>query len=556
MTTVSARIADVLSFHTSHIFGVMGNGNAYFLDAAASTSLTFTPVRHEAAAVSAADAHYRVCSRLAVATTTYGAGFSNAITALAESVQARTPLVLVTGDAPTSGKRPWDIDQAGIASSVGAPTFVVGADNAGHITRLALTHALTERTAVVLAIPYDLATAEITEGDLTPEHPLNIPVAALPHAATLDRAAALLTGAQRPLVLAGRGAALSGAGAALRDLADRIGALNAGSVLGCELMPGRHGDLGVAGGFSSEESAALMAEADVVLVAGASLNQFTMRFGDLFNAAATIIQVDLSPTPTNPRVDIHLCADARATGEALLARVPQAPANTGWRDRLGDRLTAVFDREQGSEFAPDGRLDPRALSGALDAVLPQDRVIVQDGGHFIGWAPMFWKTSGPQRMNLVGTAYQSIGLGLASAVGAGVAAPAATVVLATGDGGFLMALADLESMIRTVRSGIIIVFNDAAYGAEVHQYGTLGLAQEPMLIPEVNFAAMAAAMGAASSVVQSHQDLDALRHWVKDGAHGVFLADCRISRSVVAPYMAEIQAAAKKGRAVKSASGN
>src|SRR5690349_7164418 len=92
--TLSARIAEALAAHASDFLGVMGNGNAWFLDAVVtSTAMTYTAVRHEASAVAAADAYYRASGRIAIATTTYGPGFTNALTPLAEAAQARVPLV-------------------------------------------------------------------------------------------------------------------------------------------------------------------------------------------------------------------------------------------------------------------------------------------------------------------------------------------------------------------------------------------------------------------------------------------------------------------------------
>ena len=136
MPTVSAHVAHTLSAHVDHVFGVMGNGNAYFLDALErETDATFTAVRHEAGGVVAADAHFRASNRLAAATATYGAGFTNTLTALAEAVQAHVPLVLVVGDEPTSGPRPWDVDQIALASAVGARTYTVGRADAAHFSR-------------------------------------------------------------------------------------------------------------------------------------------------------------------------------------------------------------------------------------------------------------------------------------------------------------------------------------------------------------------------------------------------------------------------------------
>ena len=164
--TVSGRVAQVLSSYLSDVFGVMGNGNVYFLDAAEKLGLRFSPVRHEGAAIAAADAYYRTSGRLAAGTTTYGPGYTNALTALAEAVQAQIPVVLVTGDAPSSGARPQDVDQAAIAAGLGAATFTVTRDAAGSITQQAVEYALTKRTAVVIAIPYDLAALEAADEEL------------------------------------------------------------------------------------------------------------------------------------------------------------------------------------------------------------------------------------------------------------------------------------------------------------------------------------------------------------------------------------------------------
>src|SRR5690606_11555771 len=139
----------------------------------------------------------------------------------------------------------------------------------------------------------------------------------------------------------------------------------------------------------------------------------------------------------------------------------------------------------GEERAADGRLDPRSVAERIGELLPEDRVVVSDGGHFIGWANMYWPVAAPDRMMMVGTAYQAIGLGFPSVAGVAAAKPAATIVLTTGDGGGLMALADLESAVRVAGGrGLAVVWNDGAYGAEVNLYGLKGLAPEPMLIPE------------------------------------------------------------------------
>jgi len=545
MPSVSAHVAATLASHVTHVFGVMGNGNAYFLDALERQSgVEYCAMRHEGGAVVAADAYFRASGRLAAATATYGAGFTNTLTALAEAVQAHIPLILVVGDEPTSGPRPWDVDQISLAAAVGARTYTVGRADAAATTAIAVEHALTYRVPTVIAIPYDVATREAGPVPAAPEPVLPAPLApAGPFAeASIDAAAAALAAARRPLLLAGRGAWVSGAGEALGMLADATGALTASTALGRGVFPEGRYDLGVTGGFGAEGAMELIRSADVAVVFGASLNQFTMRFGSLFAPGTRVIQVDVAPAASHPHVGAYLRGDARLVAEALVARLHETGASpSGWRETVD--VPAARAQHPGDGLAADGRLDPRTAAARLAALLPEDRVVVSDGGHFIGWANMYWPVASPDRMIMVGTAYQSIGLGWPSVPGAALAHPESTVVLTTGDGGGLMALSDLESAVRVAGGrGLAVVWNDAAYGAEVNLYGLKGLAQGPMRIPEVDFAGLGRAAGAEGVVVRTPEDLDALAAWTARpaGERPFLVLDLRISGTVVAPYQEEI----------------
>ncbi|WP_431778286.1 thiamine pyrophosphate-binding protein [Microbacterium aurantiacum] len=545
MPTVSAHVAAALADHIDHVFGVMGNGNAYFLDALErSTEVGFTAVRHEAGGVVAADAHHRAGGGLAAATATYGAGFTNTLTALAEAVQAHVPLVLVVGDEPTSGRRPWGVDQIALASAVGARTSTVGRTDAAATAVIAIEHALTYRVPTVLAIPYDVASLEAGPVPDAPAPRLPGPLApAGPFAARAIRdAAAALAAASRPLLIAGRGAWLADAGDALGAVADATGALTASTALGRGIFPRPEFDLGVTGGFGAEAAMDLVAQADVAVVFGASLNPFTMRFGALFAPGTHVVQVDLAATASHPHVGAYIRADAGLVARAIadeLTAIGAAPS--GWRERVDAASARSYDA--GDDVAPDGRLDPRSAARRIGELLPEDRVVVSDGGHFIGWANMYWPVASPDRMVMIGTAFQSIGLGFPSVAGAARARPDATIVLTTGDGGGLMALADLESAVRVAGGrGLAVVWNDAAYGAEVNLYGLKGLAEEPMLIPEVDFAAVARGFGAEGVVVRTLADLDRLAEWARMPAYGrpFLLLDLRVSGRVIAPYQHEI----------------
>ena len=576
MTTLAEALALALGRHTDHVFGLMGNGNAHLIDAITKLGIPFSAVRHEVATVASADAYARVSGKLAIATTTYGAGFTNTLTALAEAAQARVPLLLVVGDAPSTGPRPWDIDQELAAAALGVRTYVVGVDDVDYVVDRAAKAALHRRSPVVIAIPYDQVSAvlpqPIEQGiDLNdPSTMRDLAAATLPSAAPgatvtpTFRAATVATSteltvsvqtlvtAERPVIIAGRGAWLSGATDQLSTIASQLGAITASTALARGIFTDQGYDLGITGGFGQEASMQLIADADVVLVVGASLNQFTMRFGELFGEGTKVIRIDVdqvAPPKTAHHINYQLLrGDAGEVLSSLIEGIAAAQTAPGtWRDRVsgleaGGALRVLDEgtRAEGGLCA-DGRLDPRAVAARIAELLPEDRHVTSDGGHFIGWANMFWPVASPERMVMVGTAYQTIGLGFSTVAGVAAAAPDSTVVVTTGDGGGLMAIADLETTIRTAKSSVIVVWNDGSYGAEVHLYGAMGLDEAPMRIPDVNFAGIAAALGATGVRVDSLADLDALGTWRNAGAHGTILLDCRISRTVVAPYQREIQ---------------
>ena len=594
--TLTRTLAAALARHADRSFGLMGNGNAHLIESLAEAGVPYTAVRHEAGTVAAADAYARVSGKLAIATTTYGAGFTNTLTALAEAAQARIPMLVVVGDAPSSGPRPWDVDQEMLAAALGVRTHMLTVTNIERTVDRAVSYALRLRRPVVLGIPYDLVTAPVAETGATgavgdaatgtaasdataggidlndpavlaalsasvadiaaPVPPAAAP-ATEPFAALaghqLESAARALLEAERPFVLAGRGAHVSGASAELGRVADALGALTSTTALARGIFPAAEYDLGVTGGFGQIPAMEVVAQADVVLVVGAALNQFTMRFGDLFGPGTTVIRIDseqVAPPKTNhPITHLLLQGDARATLTTLLGAIEAAGGRTGgWRERVAGleaggalraRATGLDEHPDG--LCADGRLDPRAVAARIGELLPADRHVTTDGGHFLGWANMYWPVASPERMIMVGTAYQTIGLGFPTVAGVAAAAPGTTTVLSTGDGGGLMALADLETAIRTSPSGVIVVWNDGAYGAEVHLYGLMGLDEAPMLIPDVDFAALGSALGAQGVRVEQLSDLDALGEWTAAGARGTILLDCRVSRSVVAEYQREIQ---------------
>jgi thiamine pyrophosphate-dependent acetolactate synthase large subunit-like protein len=326
-----------------------------------------------------------------------------------------------------------------------------------------------------------------------------------------------LAAATRPVFIAGRGAArqAGAARAALTALADRCGALLAVSAAAKGLFAGNPWYLDVSGSFASPLAAELIGQADLVVAWGSALNMWTTRHGRLIAPDAAVCQVDLEPAAlgANRPASIGICGDLVAVARACAAAV--AP-RAGWRTpTLGARIAAEgrwralpYRDESGA-----GRIDPRTLSIALDDLLPAERTVVIDSGNFMGYPSMF--LSVPDAAGFCfAQAFQSIGLGLATALGAAVARPDRLTVAALGDGGFLMSVAELTTAVRLGLPLAVVIYDDAAYGAEVHHFGPGGHPLDTVTFPDADLAAIARGFGCAGVTVRGPSDLAGVRAWL------------------------------------------
>jgi thiamine pyrophosphate-dependent acetolactate synthase large subunit-like protein len=338
----------------------------------------------------------------------------------------------------------------------------------------------------------------------------------------------VLARSRRPLLLAGLGAYRSGAAQPITALADRPGALLTTTVMADGLYRDNPWSLGICGGFAAPRAAELIGAADVVVAFGASLSDFTLHGGMLLDPAATVIQVNLDRAPTTSRVNLCVTGDAADVACALLdgVRAGAMPASS-WRGEVAGRIGRIgrigrtgWEHEPYDDASTVSRIDPRTLSLALAGLLPVARTLVMDGGHFVGWPAMYWPAADPSALVFTGAAFQTIGLGFAGAVGAAVGRTDRTTVVALGDGGALMGLPELETLIRVSRSALVVIFTDAAYGAEVHMYRPLVADTSPATFGDTDFAALARSLGAKAATVRTVADLDGLRAWREAGCHG------------------------------------
>jgi acetolactate synthase I/II/III large subunit len=578
---VTDAIAEALTgLGADTVFGVVGSGNFHVTNALIARGARFVPARHECGAASMADAWARLSGRPGVLSVHQGPGLTNALTGITEAAKSRTPLLVLAADvssgAVTSNFR---IDVAAIAAATGATparlaSVSLAVDDAVRAYRLARD----DRRTVVLALPLDVQAGQCT----WPGAPAPNGVAwHLPSDQQAADLAAALATAARPVFIAGRGARRAGARTALEKLADGCGALLATSAAAKGLFRGSPWDLDVSGGFASPLAAELIGGADLIVAWGCSLNMWTTRHGSLIGAGARVIQVDceaaaigrhrrvqlgvigdvtltayavaalLEHNPGKPRAALGPVPDGpvheAAVPEAAVpeAAVPDGPVRgdsgsddsgpaclpgPGYRsDCLRERLAAeVRWRDVPFEDASNGdRIDPRSLTIALDDMLPAERIVAVDSGNFMGYPSMF--LSVPDQDGFCFTqAYQSIGLGLAAAIGSAIARPDRLTVAALGDGGALMGISELETAVRLSLPMVIVVYDDEAYGAEVHHFGPDGFPLDTVRFPPTDIAAIARGFGCDAVTVRNLADLRPVRDWLESRTGRPMVIDAKV----------------------------
>jgi thiamine pyrophosphate-dependent acetolactate synthase large subunit-like protein len=568
-------VADAVGSHLAAlgvdtVFGVIGSGNFVVTEALRRGGARFVAARHEGGAITMADGWARVSGRVGVCSVHQGPGLTNAVTGLTEAVKSRTPLLVLSGDTPAAALTSnFRIDQHGLAASVGAIAERVHspATAQADATR-ALRRAQLERRPVVLNLAIDLQARPAYEHRVaTPQ--MAQPAAPVPSPASLAAAAAVLREARRPVIVAGRGAVLAGAGPALRRLGEACGALLATSAVAHGLFHGDPFALGICGGFATPLAAELLPQADVVLAVGASLNHWTTRHGELIGDGARLIQVDVEAGAIglNRTVELGVAGDAGAAAQALADALDAGPAGTGagagagagapgpgwrtpelrariaggrWRDQPLEASAAIDPAVAGSRESTPGTIDPRTLSIELARRLPLEKAVVVDSGHFTGWPSMFLEVADPRAWVFV-NGFQAVGLGLGAAIGAAVARPDRLTVAALGDGGLFLALAELESAARLGARLLVVVYDDAAYGAEVHHFAPMGHDTGIVRFPDADLAALARAAGVEAITVRAPGDLDPLDAWLAraDADARPLLVDAKVDPAVCAAWLAE-----------------
>lgn len=502
-------------------FGMLGGGTEHLVDEAVRQGIRFVSVRHEQTAAGMADGYSRATGKIGVAILSHGPGLSNAGTMMVIARKGRSRVLVICSDLGAHERfTPHGFEQElFLRATIGdyvttRSAAVLHLDLAGIFRRL-------KRGAgpVALNVPSDVFQADVVDPWPYTQAPDFWTQRVAPGAEEVAAVAALLEAAERPLLIAGRGAVLAGAREAIEALALRSGAALAETLLAKGWFGNHPHSLGLTGGFGDPASQEYLKGADLVIAFGAALTRYTTHWGTLYENAR-VVRVDLRPdsVPDMTAVDVAIWADAGATAEALLAGLrdmPQPLWTTAYEPELRrgeeNAVAEAYGLVPSNLPEPTGGVDPRLAVSLLDAALPADRGLVIDVGNQMAVAAAHFSVADPLDQYYPWD-FGAIGPGLSIALGAALGRPERPTVAFLGDGAFMLALADAEIAHRYPARILAVVTEDGGFRSERGSYLSRGL--DPTLadydnpdIPEV-----AATLG---YTVYSASDDDELRACVE-----------------------------------------
>jgi 3D-(3,5/4)-trihydroxycyclohexane-1,2-dione acylhydrolase (decyclizing) len=514
------------------VFAIFGHGNVAGLGEALEASReelpTFRAHNEQAmghAAIAFAKTHRR--RRMMACTTSIGPGATNLVTAAAVAHVNRLPLLLLPGDTFAS-RRPDPVLQQ--LEAFGDPSASVN-DCFRPVSRLwdriqrpeQLLASLPEALRVLLdpaltgpvtlALPQDVQTEAYDYPRRFFERTVHRIRRPPPDPVELDRAAALLAGAQRPLIIAGGGVIYAGAEDALASFAARRRIPVAETQAGKGALVWDHlanaGAIGVTGTAAANT---LAEEADLILALGTRLSDFTTGSRALFSRSAALIGANVLAFDAAKHGAVPLVGDAGAILGALEERLSDFAAPPSWWQRaggLGAEWSATVDRLTAP--TPARRPSDAQVLGAVNRGSTGDDLVLCAAGGLPGELHKLWRVKGPGGYHLE-YGYSCMGYEIAGGLGARMAKERGEVVVMVGDGSYLMMNSEIATSVAMKQKLIIVLLDNRGFGC-IHrlQQSTGGAPFNNLLsedAPRIDFAAHAASLGARSEAVETIAELE------------------------------------------------
>jgi acetolactate synthase-1/2/3 large subunit len=470
MTDRAPRIAELMvqcleNEGVTHVFGIPGEENIHFIEALSRSSIRYVLVRHEQGASFMAETYGRLTGRAGVCSATLGPGAINLLLGTADATTNSTPLIALS--AQVGMDRSFKESHQGVdLVSMFAPVtkwsaLVATPGAAPEMIRKAFKLAQTERPgAVYLAVPEDIEKSAAPEGAVP--LPVNVPRPDEPSPEQVHRAASILGAARNPIVLAGHGATRANAGASLARFAEALGVPVATTFHGKGVLSDNHPQALGAVGFMRHDYVNFgFDHADVIVTVGYELQEFDPArinpHGD-----KQIIHIHRFPAEVDRHynVAVGLQADIGRSLDVLARAVDRTFEWQGDEQRIRGLLADELDRARADDRFP---LAPARIVADTRAALGAEDIVLVDTGALKMWMARLYPTFAPNTC-LISNGLSTMAWSLPGAIGAKIARPGSKVLVATGDGAFLMNSQEIETALREHIAMVILIWMDDAYG--------------------------------------------------------------------------------------------
>ncbi|MCJ2051286.1 acetolactate synthase large subunit [Methylobacterium sp. J-070] len=487
------------------IFGIPGEENLDVVESLRNSSIELVLTRHEQAASFMAATHGRLTGKPGVCLSTLGPGALNFSTGAAYAHLGAMPMIIITGQKGILSSRQAKFQIVDVISSMKPITKmarqIVSASSIPTIVRDAFRVATEERPGpVLLELPEDIA-AEEAEANLVPSHPIDIPVA---HPAAIERAAAMILKAKRPLIMLGAAASRPRATGELGGFVQRTQIPFFTTQMGKgTVASGTNLYMGTAALSERDYVHEAIDRADLIIAIGHD----TIEKPPFFMGQADQKVLHISYMPAN--VEQVYYPDAEVVGDLgptlkLLAdkldgKLPNAGALLHLREHI---LSHIADRAGEDRFP----VTPQRLVRDVRRVIPEDGIVCLDNGMYKIWFARNYRTYVANTL-LLDNALATMGAGLPSAMMAAMLYPKRRVMAVCGDGGFMMNSQELETAVRLKLNLVVLVLDDSAYGMIRWKQAVDKFADYGMTFNNPDFVLYAKSYGATGHRVEAVNDL-------------------------------------------------
>ncbi len=462
----------------SHIFGIVGSSFLDILDPLFDRSdVKFIGTRHEQGAALMADGYSRISGKPSVCLVTNGPGVLNLTYGIGSAFVAHSPVVVLAPSASRSHQNrasTQEFDQVALFKPITKAAFAI---NKIEVLPEALRHAFRVATSgkmgpVMIDIPRDLLPgAEIDLDLMTPDAYRPGQTRSRGDRDLIDKAAAVLSAAQRPVIIAGGGVQWSDAGEEVCRMAELTGAAIVTSYGRADAVPNDHPSyLGHLGRLGSLEGIEAVRQADTILAVGTRLSQSTTFYDNRFIPAdAKIVQIEIDPQEIgrNYPITVGIEGDAKAVMDGLLEKVREGEPrpNSDWIAEIGDLATRRTNRLDDEGKDTTMPMKPQKVYAELRKVIPRNAIVALDAG----LAPNY----GQDRLNyyeprslITSLDLGGLGFSFPASIGAKFAAPDRPVINFNGDGGFLFNAQEFSTLVENNLPVVTVVMNNGVWGSE------------------------------------------------------------------------------------------